>query len=115
METNKKLVEEFWKQVQKDYDIKGWELEWWNCKGEAECAGDFKKILLGDCDTTQETSYLLLHEVAHILAGPTKGHNPEWWQQFMTLLKKYNFKKHPKDNYEDYYNLEDEKGADKNQ
>ena len=106
MKTDRKSVEEFWNQLQKDCDIEDWKLEWWFCDGEALCNSDTKTIILGDCNTTESTKYLLIHEVAHILVGTEKMHNPGWWSMFMKLLKKYNFKKHPKDNYEDYYNPE---------
>ena len=106
---DKETVETFWNTIQKDYNLTTWKLEWWKCKSEAECADDMKSILLGECSTTKATQYLLLHEVAHILAGPRLMHRPEWWRMFMGLLKRYNMKKHPHDNYKDYYNPEGEK------
>ena len=106
MKISRSIVNNFWNIVRRDYNLVDWKLEWWDCDGEAECADDFKTILLGECDTAKDAQYLLLHEVAHILAGPTNMHKPVWWQQFMELLKKYNFKKHPEDNYKDYYNPE---------
>lgn len=75
-----------------DLGYLGWELEWsGDSSTEGYCWIDQKKISIGPGGSTEQTKYLILHEIAHIEPDPPHGnkHHSEFWRRLRFFLNRF--------------------------